>query len=155
MGKIAILIAFAFALFACAAQTTVPSPSITQTVDGFATSRRAMVDEQIRVRGIVDAGVLRAMETVPRHECVPQEWIGQAYEDHPLPIGSGQTISQSYIVAVMAELAQVERGDRVLEIGTGSGYQAAVLVMLTDQVYSIEIIPSLAERAAARLKRLS
>ena len=94
------------------------------------------------------------METVPRHEFVPKEWLAQAYEDHPLPIGYGQTISQPYIVAVMTELAQVKRGDRVLEIGTGSGYQAAILAMLTDEVYSVEIIPALAESAAERLKRL-
>jgi len=113
-----------------------------------------MVAEQIRARDVRDPDVLRAMETVPRHEFVPKEWLSQAYEDHPLPIGYGQTISQPYIVAVMTELAQVKRGDRVLEIGTGSGYQAAILAMLTDEVYSVEIIPALAESAAERLKRL-
>jgi protein-L-isoaspartate(D-aspartate) O-methyltransferase len=113
-----------------------------------------MVANQIRARDVADPDVLRAMETVPRHEFVPPEFVDQAYADHPLPIGSGQTISQPYIVAVMTELAQIRRSDRVLEIGTGSGYQAAILAMLTDQVYSIEIIPSLAEEAAGRLKRL-
>ncbi len=113
-----------------------------------------MVDDQIRARGVSDEEVLRALETVPRHEFVPDEWSVRAYEDHPLPIGSGQTISQPYIVAAMTELAQIKRGDRVLEVGTGSGYQAAILAMLTNQVYSVEIIPALAESAAARLARL-
>jgi protein-L-isoaspartate(D-aspartate) O-methyltransferase len=153
-GLGAIFVALAFALSACAAPTPTVSPGLTPTVDGFAARRRAMVDDQIRARGVRDPEVLHAMETVPRHEFVPEELMAQAYEDHPLPIGSGQTISQPYIVAAMTELAQVKRGDRVLEIGTGSGYQAAVLAMLTDQVYSVEIIPALAETAAARLKRL-
>ncbi len=113
-----------------------------------------MVDHQIRERGVLDPDVLRAMETVPRHEFVPPASLAQAYEDHPLAIGYGQTISQPYIVAAMTELAQIKPGDRVLEIGTGSGYQAAVLAMLTDQVYSVEILPDLAAAAAARLGRL-
>jgi protein-L-isoaspartate(D-aspartate) O-methyltransferase len=159
-----ILLALLASLFACA-PPTLPTPTSTPSVstprvaatpaaDNFALQRKAMVDDQIRARAVSDSDVLRAMETVPRHEFVLPEWLAQAYEDHPLPIGNGQTISQPYIVAVMTELAQIKRGDRVLEIGTGSGYQAAVLAMLTDQVYSIEIIPALAESAAARLKRL-
>jgi protein-L-isoaspartate(D-aspartate) O-methyltransferase len=91
---------------------------------------------------------------VPRHEFVPADYRHQAYEDHPLPIGHGQTISQPFIVALMTELADVQPGERVLEIGTGSGYQAAVLAQLTDQVYSIEIIPALAERATETFVRL-
>lgn len=144
-------------LVACASMPSAPptvSPSLAPTVDAYAARRRTMVDDQIRVRGVSDLEVLRAMEIVPRHEFVPEEWIAQAYEDHPLPIGSGQTISQPYIVGAMTELAQIKRGDRVLEIGTGSGYQAAVLARLTDQVYSVEIIPALADPAAARLARL-
>lgn len=136
---------------------TLPSsPILTAAppLDQFTSERKEMVSDQIRKRGVSDADVLSAMETVPRHEFVPTEWLTQAYEDHPLPIGYGQTISQSYIVAVMTELAQIKRGDRVLEIGTGSGYQAAILAMLTDQVYSVEIIPELATRAEATLKRL-
>jgi protein-L-isoaspartate(D-aspartate) O-methyltransferase len=113
-----------------------------------------MVADQIRARGVSDPEVLHAMETVPRHQFVLPDHRDAAYEDHPLPIGFGQTISQPYIVAVMTELAQVKRGDRVLEIGTGSGYQAAILGVLTDQVYSIEIIPALAASAEERLKRL-
>jgi len=132
-----------------------PPPALsTLTPDRFTAQREAMVAEQIRARDVRDAEVLRAMETVPRHEFVPDDWRAQAYADHPLPIGYGQTISQPYIVAVMTELAQIKRGDRVLEIGTGSGYQAAILAMLTESVYSVEIIPALAESAAATLKRL-
>jgi protein-L-isoaspartate(D-aspartate) O-methyltransferase len=131
-----------------------PSSTLTPAVDAFAATRRAMVADQIRARDVNDPEVLRAMEIVPRHEFVTPEFLNQAYEDHPLPIGNGQTISQPYIVAVMTELAQIRRGERVLEIGTGSGYQAAILSVLTDQVYSVEIIPALAEDAAARLARL-
>jgi protein-L-isoaspartate(D-aspartate) O-methyltransferase len=98
--------------------------------------------------------VLDAMNTVPRHSFVPQEYLDQAYEDHPLPIGYGQTISQPYIVALMTEKLKVKRGDKVLEIGTGSGYQAAVLAHIGMEVYSVEIIPELARAADERLKRL-
>jgi len=94
------------------------------------------------------------METVPRHRFVLPQFLGQAYADHPLPIGYGQTISQPYIVALMTDLLDLEPGERVLEIGTGSGYQAAVLAELVDEVYSVEIIPELAESAAQRLKEL-
>ncbi len=139
----------AVVLCACA-----PTPTPPATADRFNAPRQQMVAEQIRARDVRDVAVLRALETVPRHEFVPVEWLAQAYEDHPLPIGHGQTISQPYIVAAMTELAQIKRGDRVLEIGTGSGYQAAILAALTDQVYSVEIIPALAESAAANLKRL-
>lgn len=150
---VAILAACATPPVATPTVSVVPSPTLV-TPDSFTAQRQAMVTEQIRARDVRDPDVLRAMETVPRHEFVPKEWLAQAYEDHPLPIGYGQTISQPYIVAVMTELAQVKRGDRVLEIGTGSGYQAAILAMLTDEVYSVEIIPALAESAAERLKRL-
>ncbi len=150
-------------MVSCASAPGIPSTpslpssstvSLIPTVDTYAARRDEMVHDQIEVRGVRDPDVLRAMRTVARHEFVPDEWRTQAYEDHPLPIGSGQTISQPYIVAVMTELAEVKRGDRVLEVGTGSGYQAAVLALLTDDVYSIEIIPALAESAAARLQRL-
>jgi len=113
-----------------------------------------MIDWQIRGRGVTDEEVLRAMSTVPRHEFVPPEYQNQAYDDHPLPIGYGQTISQPYIVALMTELLELKPGSKVLEIGTGSGYQAAILAELTDQVYTVEIIPELAEQAAKRLARL-
>jgi protein-L-isoaspartate(D-aspartate) O-methyltransferase len=98
--------------------------------------------------------VLRAMRTVPRHEFVLAEYLDMAYADRPLPIGYGQTISQPYIVAAMTELLKLRRGDRVLEIGSGSGYQAAILAELTDEVYTVEIIDELYERASATLKRL-
>jgi protein-L-isoaspartate(D-aspartate) O-methyltransferase len=103
------------------------------------------------VPGDIGQDVLNAMRQVPRHRFVPEAQRPDAYEDRPLPIGYGQTISQPYIVALMTELLQVEPGDTVLEVGTGSGYQAAVLAELTDDVYTIEIIDPLAERAAATL----
>jgi protein-L-isoaspartate O-methyltransferase len=110
-----------------------------------AAAREAMVTEQIEGRGVHDAGVLRAMRTVPRHEFVPETERAHAYEDRPLPIGHGQTISQPYIVAFMTEAAGVHAGTRVLEVGTGSGYQAAVLAEMGADVYSIEILAPLAE----------
>jgi protein-L-isoaspartate(D-aspartate) O-methyltransferase len=113
-----------------------------------------MVQDQIAARGVRAPAVLSAMRQVPRHEFVPEAIRSAAYDDRPLPIGEDQTISQPYIVALMTELASVGRGARVLEIGTGSGYQAAVLAALGAQVYSIEIVPSLARTAAATLKRL-
>ena len=151
-----VLVVLLVALSACASPpfTPTPAPGSSPTVDAFTTPRHQMVINQIRARGVADSEVLRAMETVPRHEFVLPEFLDSAYEDHPLPIGMGQTISQPFIVAVMTELAQIKRGDRILEIGTGSGYQAAILAALTDQVYSVEIIPGLAESAAARLQRL-
>lgn len=113
-----------------------------------------MVREQISERGIEDQEVLGAMLAVPRHEFVPEEHRNLAYADRPLPIGEGQTISQPYIVALMTELLRIEPGDRVLEVGTGSGYQAAVASHLADSVLTIEIFESLAESAKRRLGRL-
>ena len=124
-----------------------------QDID-FEQSRSQMVEEQIEARGIVDSRVLEAMLRVPRHEYVPLEYRAFAYSDTPLPIGLEQTISQPYIVALMTELIQPEAGDRLLEVGTGSGYQAAVAAELVSEVYSIEIIPELARSAADRLERL-
>jgi protein-L-isoaspartate(D-aspartate) O-methyltransferase len=118
------------------------------------TARREMVSHQIEARGVSDPRVLEAMRTVPRHRFVSSELQGRAYADHPLPIGLGQTISQPYIVAAMTELLQPEPTDRVLEIGTGSGYQAAILSRLVAHVYTIEILPDLAKRAAATLADL-
>ncbi len=120
----------------------------------FRDQRLVMVDRQISARGVKDARVLGAMRIVPRHEFVPRDQADQAYGDRALPIGEGQTISQPYIVALMTELLNVQPGDAVLEIGTGSGYQAAVLAVLTDQVYTVEILPKLARRAAETLDRL-
>jgi protein-L-isoaspartate(D-aspartate) O-methyltransferase len=113
-----------------------------------------MVREQIELRGVDDPLVLEAMRRVERHRFVPEEFLDQAYDDHPLPIGYGQTISQPYIVALMSAALGVQPGDRVLEIGTGSGYQAAVLAEMGMQVYTIEIVPELAEAASARLQEL-
>jgi protein-L-isoaspartate(D-aspartate) O-methyltransferase len=124
------------------------------TSDPYLATRQRMVEVQMRQRDIADERVLAAMETVPRHEFVLPETLDQAYNDHPLPIGYGQTISQPYIVALMTEMLSLDPGDKVLEIGTGSGYQAAVLAELTDRVYTIEIIPELEERAQATLDRL-
>jgi protein-L-isoaspartate(D-aspartate) O-methyltransferase len=119
--------------------------------DTWKKQRDDMVTGQIAARGVRDSKVLEAMRSVPRHLFVPVESRAEAYADHPLPIGEGQTISQPYIVALMTELLQVKPGDRVLEIGTGSGYQAAVLAALGCEVYSIEIRPSLAAEAGDRL----
>jgi len=117
-------------------------------------ARESMVEHQIVARGIRDSSTLRALRTVPRHEFVPPDWRADAYDDSPLPIGYGQTISQPYIVAFMTELIEPHKGQRVLEIGTGSGYQAAVLAAIVDSVYTIEIVPELAAASAERLKRL-
>ena len=132
--------------------TSAPTPMFPD--DEFAEDRARMVDEQIAARMISDPLVLNAMRTVPRHLFVPDEYRDKAYEDHPLPIGYGQTISQPYIVALMSERLGLTPGDRVLEIGTGSGYQAAVLAQMGMHVYTIEIIPELAERSGALLAEL-
>lgn len=120
----------------------------------MAAARERMVDSQIVARGIESRAVIDAMRHVPRHEFVSEAYRSSAYDDRPLPIEDGQTISQPYIVALMTELADVQRGDKVLEVGTGSGYQAAVLSALGARVYSIEIMPGLAESARVRLERL-
>ena len=117
--------------------------------------RLEMVEQQIRQRGVTDARVLEAMRTVPRERFVPPELLPQAYDDGPLPIGAGQTISQPYIVAYMTEALKVQPSHKVLEVGTGSGYQAAVLSQLVREVYTIEIVPELAARAEALLRSLS
>jgi protein-L-isoaspartate(D-aspartate) O-methyltransferase len=122
--------------------------------EGLAQVRAAMVRDQIERRGVTDPQVLQAMRTVPRHRFVPATLQHLAYADRPLPIGQGQTISQPYIVAYMTEVLEVERTHQVLEVGTGSGYQAAVLAQLARAVYTIEIVPALARRAAATLKEL-
>ncbi|MGD1020506.1 MAG: protein-L-isoaspartate(D-aspartate) O-methyltransferase [Verrucomicrobiia bacterium] len=113
-----------------------------------------MVREQIESRGVSDPRVLAAMRKVPRHEFVPEDQADAAYEDHPLPIGYGQTISQPYIVALMTELLHLTPGAKVLEVGTGCGYQTAVLAEIAGEVYSVEIIEPLAKESADRLRRL-
>lgn len=124
------------------------------TEDYLKTRREAMVREQIAARGVADPRVLAAMARVPRHRFVDASQAHLAYEDSPLPLAGGQTISQPFIVAYMSEAAAIEPGDRVLEIGTGSGYQAAVLAELARDVYTIEIIPELAASAQALLAEL-
>ncbi len=123
-------------------------------MQGYERMRAQMVEEQIAARGIREPSVLDALLRVPRHEFVPPEYRHLAYTDQPLPIGHGQTISQPYIVGLMTELLQVGEGDAVLEIGTGSGYQAAVLAGIVRRVYTIEIVQALAARAAEDLARL-
>ena len=122
--------------------------------DRHARERARMVAEQLRARGIRDRRVLAAMARVPRHQFVPAPYRELAYADHPLPIGFEQTISQPYIVAYMTEVARVSPGERVLEIGTGSGYQAAILAELAREVYTVEIVPELASRARTQLGAL-
>jgi protein-L-isoaspartate(D-aspartate) O-methyltransferase len=131
--------------------SAVPLSSPPRTTER-AEERHHMVDRQIAPRGIDDQRVLEAMRNVPRHWFVPPSQLRQAYNDYPLPIGYDQTISQPYIVAIMTEMLELKPGEKVLEIGTGSGYQAAVLAELTDKVYTIEIVEPLAKRTIALLK---
>jgi protein-L-isoaspartate(D-aspartate) O-methyltransferase len=127
---------------------------LSQRADTHEQHRLEMVERQIASRGVTDRRVLDAMRKVPRERFVPPELIWRAYEDSPLPIGLGQTISQPYIVAYMTELLRTAPHHRVLEIGTGSGYQAAILSGLAREVYTLEIVPALARRAATVLKEL-
>jgi protein-L-isoaspartate(D-aspartate) O-methyltransferase len=130
----------------------VQTPSLVDE-DTFKQKREQMVKSTIQARGVSNPEILQAMRTVPRHQFIPADLVNQAYDDHPLPIGYGQTISQPYVVAWMTEQLDLQPGEKVLEIGTGSGYQAAVLAELGGvAVYSIEIVPELAESAAARLR---
>jgi protein-L-isoaspartate(D-aspartate) O-methyltransferase len=133
-------------------QATVSRSSLQE--DAYAAQRARLVRGQIEARGIRDTVTLRAMRTVPRHEFVPEEHRRRAYGDHPLPIGHGQTISQPYIVAYMTEVLAPRSGMKVLEVGTGSAYQAAVLAEAGVEVFSTEIIGALASSARARLERL-
>jgi protein-L-isoaspartate(D-aspartate) O-methyltransferase len=147
-------------LLASCASRNAPSPPAAQeraassSADArFAELRSHMVSEQLAARDIHDPAVLEAMRSVPRHVFVPEAQREHAYDDTPLPIAAEQTISQPYIVALMSQLAEIARGDRVLEVGTGSGYQAAVLAALGAEVYSIEIIAELAASAQESLAR--
>jgi protein-L-isoaspartate(D-aspartate) O-methyltransferase len=125
-------------------------------VDKWSGAREKMVETQISARGITDEKVLYAMRKVPRHEFIPPQYrkIYDPYGDHPVPIGYNQTISQPYVVALMTQLLSLKEDDKVLEIGTGSGYQAAILAEIVKEVYTIEIIPELARRAQKTLSRL-
>jgi protein-L-isoaspartate(D-aspartate) O-methyltransferase len=130
------------------ADTVSDSPELKQ-------ARNHLVQTTIKDRGISDPGVIAAMQTVPRHRFVPQNLVSAAYTDRPLPIGEGQTISQPYVVALMTEILQLSKDQRVLEIGTGSGYQAGVLAQITPHVYSIEIKQKLYKKASNTLKLLA
>ena len=130
------------------------NPTTRQDNDAFARRRDAMVASQIEARGVSSPAVLAALRKVPRHLFVPPDLVGEAYDDGPLPIGHHQTISQPYIVAYMSDVLDLDRSHKVLEIGTGSGYQAAVLGELAGQVFTIEIVPQLGERARELLARL-
>ena len=149
-SRIGRLLASLWWLGCSAGSREVPAP----VSDPFAESRARMVREQLAARGIRDERVLEVMGRVPRHELVPEAVRDDAYQDGPLPIGEGQTISQPYIVAAMSEAAALEGSERVLEVGTGSGYQAAVLSALAAEVYTIELEPVLAARAKRDLERL-
>jgi len=129
------------------------NPAVSEQ-ERFVSMRKSMVETQIKKRGIKDIDVLEAMMSVPRHCFIPGNDVSHAYDDSPLPIGYGQTISQPFIVAYMSEILRLSKDDIVMEIGTGSGYQAAILSGIVKKVYSIEIIPELAESAAATLKKL-
>lgn len=122
--------------------------------DRYAAKRWEMVESQIIARGIRNTAVIQAMLNVPRHEFVPEELRGEAYDDNPIPVGLGQTISQPYIVGLMTELLNPARGTKILEVGTGSGYQSAVLAETGCDLYTIEIVENLAERARLILENL-
>jgi protein-L-isoaspartate(D-aspartate) O-methyltransferase len=140
-----------------ATPTLEPTPTSSQVPvenEDFFELSSQMVDDQIVVRGIEDPAILNAMRKIPRHKFVPDDMVELAYNDHPLPIGHGQTISQPFIVALMTQTLNPKPGQRILEIGTGSGYQAAVLAELGVEVYTIEIIPELADQASKRFEDL-
>jgi len=147
---LSVVTAVALALAAC----TAPAADQQRTEAEWAAARSRMVEEQLRARDIRSPRVLEAMTRVPRHLFVPEQARGDAYGDYPLPIGYEQTISQPYIVAFMTEALEVERVHRVLEIGTGSGYQAAILGELAREVFTMEIVAPLAERATKTLAAL-
>ena len=144
------ILVFAFALFF----TSVADADTVSDSAEFKKARNQLVEKHIKAKGITDANVLAAMQAVTRHSFVPPDLLSVAYADRPLPIGEGQTISQPYIVALMTEILQLAKDHRVLEIGTGSGYQAAVLAQVVNTVYSIEIKEKLYHRASKTLKSL-
>lgn len=151
-----ILLSALLATAGCGAAEKEPSVSSAPRSDeSFALRRADMVEEQLRARGITNEQVLAVMGRVPRHELVPANLRSRAYGDHPLPIGHDQTISQPYIVAFMTQALRPQPGDKVLEVGTGSGYQAAVLGELVKSVYTIEIVEPLGRRAESDLRRLN
>jgi protein-L-isoaspartate(D-aspartate) O-methyltransferase len=136
------------------AKNSTANSETTTAEAAFAVQRAEMVREQIVRRGVGDQAVIAAMSNVPRHEFVPVPLRSEAYADHPLPIGAGQTISQPYMVALMAQMAAIPPDGRVLEVGTGCGYQAAILAQLSREVFSLEIVPELARAARETCERL-
>lgn len=162
MMKWLVFLAFQVLLFSCSLpriESVTPTfqpinPTPTPEQDAYFKQRQKLVVE-LKTEGIHDEAVLDAMASVPRHEFVLPDYLDQAYANHPLPIGYGQTISQPFIVAWMTELLELQPGEKVLEIGTGSGYQAAILAELEDlEIYTVEIVPELAKSAAERLEKL-
>lgn len=139
---------------AAAAASVACGPALSTDADGVARERERMVAQQIAARDVTDARTLAALRKVPRHLFVPPSLAGAAYDDAPLPIGHGQTISQPYVVAFMTQALGLQSGGKVLEVGTGSGYQAAVLAEIAAKVYTIEIVEPLAREARERLARL-
>ena len=134
--------------------TSVTAPDTVSDSPEFKQARKQLIERYIKAKGISDPNVLAAMQAVPRHNFVPPNLLSAAYADRPLPIGEGQTISQPYVVALMSEILELAKDHRVLEIGTGSGYQAAVLAQVVNTVYSIEIKEKLYHRASKTLKSL-
>lgn len=149
LERVLILAAFGLGLMTCSGESAIV---LTADDERWNEQRERMVRTQLETRDIVTTGVLHAMRTVPRHLFVPDDVVEQAYEDHPVAIGHNQTISQPYIVACMTQLLDPQPGQKILEIGSGSGYQAAVLAELGAEVYTIEIIPELARMAATNIK---
>jgi len=154
MKKVLLIFLCLLFIFCCKHQKISSKGKDMNNIDEFFQKRVQMVETQLKARDITDQRVLGVMLKVERHKFVPKEYQHLAYIDEPLPIGFGQTISQPYIVAKMTELLELNKNDKVLEIGTGSGYQAAILAELCKEVYTIEIIPELAQRAEKLLKEL-
>jgi protein-L-isoaspartate(D-aspartate) O-methyltransferase len=155
MRKIGFAVLASFILFmGCTQCTNGERTSESSPRGDFKAMREKMVETQIKARGVKNPRVLSALRKVERHRFVPEEYLNSAYSDQPLPIGEGQTISQPYIVALMTELLELKMDEKVLEIGTGSGYQAAILGELAKEVYTIEIVESLASMAKTRLLEL-
>ena len=152
---IAFIVCGGISLSSCSSEPSQhAAPKLPQEEKSFTLARQRMVEKDLRSRDITDTTVLKVMGAVPRHKFVLKRYTDQAYADHPLPIGEGQTISQPYIVALMTQWLNVGEGDTVLEVGTGSGYQAAVLAGIVDQIYSVEIREKLAQSADTLLHNL-
>jgi protein-L-isoaspartate(D-aspartate) O-methyltransferase len=154
MWKIVILLTVMATIALAVATGDSNMPFYSEKTDPYVQNRERMVKNQIESRGVTDSSVLASMRKVPRHLFIPTKYVDRAYSDGPLPIGHDQTISQPYIVALMTELLEVGPDDRVLEIGTGSGYQSAVLAEIVDSVYTIEIVCDLANSARELLDKL-